>query len=161
MTVFGGKSGKNAPNMAFFGALRANRSTFCSFTAKVLKIKWVLKFMWLLLLPVRSSFGQKNRWVFWAVEFFPKCYKKACLKSNSSWYEVHNTNAIAVLTYFDHSPMCIWSWPLVLTSGEVQLFHGRRSTPVSAPQAYPESIGRQLQEDLLNDTTLGDTARPM
>ena len=27
--------------MAFFGALRANRSTFCSFTVNVLKIKWV------------------------------------------------------------------------------------------------------------------------
>ena len=39
MTVFGGKSGKNAPNMAFFVALRANRGNFCSFTAKVLKIK--------------------------------------------------------------------------------------------------------------------------
>ena len=39
MTVFGGKLGKNAPNMAFFGALRANRGTFCSFTAKVPKIK--------------------------------------------------------------------------------------------------------------------------
>ena len=42
MTVFGGKSGKNAPNMAFFGALRANKGTFCSITAKELKI---LKFM--------------------------------------------------------------------------------------------------------------------
>jgi len=39
MAVFGGKSVKNAPNMAFFGALRANSSTFCSFTAKMLKIK--------------------------------------------------------------------------------------------------------------------------
>ena len=28
MTVFGVKLGKNAPNMAFFGALRANRGTF-------------------------------------------------------------------------------------------------------------------------------------
>ena len=37
--VFSGKSVKNAPNMAFFVALRANRSTFCSFTAKKLKIK--------------------------------------------------------------------------------------------------------------------------
>jgi len=47
MTVFGGELGKNAPNMAFFGALRENRCTFCSFTAKVLKIKsnHVLKFM--------------------------------------------------------------------------------------------------------------------
>ena len=27
MTVFGGKLGKNAPNMAFFGALHANRCT--------------------------------------------------------------------------------------------------------------------------------------
>ena len=39
MTVFGGKLVKNAPNLAFFGALRANRSTFGSFTAKMLKRK--------------------------------------------------------------------------------------------------------------------------
>ena len=39
MTVFGGISGKNAPKWAFFGALRANKGTFRSITAKVLKIK--------------------------------------------------------------------------------------------------------------------------
>ena len=33
MAVFGGKLVKKSPNMAFFGALRANTSTFCSFTA--------------------------------------------------------------------------------------------------------------------------------
>ena len=32
MTVFGGKSVRKAPNMAFFGALRAHRGFFCSFT---------------------------------------------------------------------------------------------------------------------------------
>ena len=41
MTGFGGKLGKNAQNVTFVGELCANRSTFCSFTAKVLKIKWV------------------------------------------------------------------------------------------------------------------------
>ena len=49
-----------------------------------------------------------------------------------------NTNAISVLTYV------LWSLTymyLVLASGEVQLVYGRRSTPVSAPQAYyPESV---------------------
>jgi len=39
MTVFGGKSGKNAPNMAFFGTLRTNGSTFLLIYSKVLKIK--------------------------------------------------------------------------------------------------------------------------
>ena len=40
MTGFGGKSVRKAPNMAFFGALRAYRNTFCSFTAKELKISF-------------------------------------------------------------------------------------------------------------------------
>ena len=34
MPVFGGKSGKNAPNMAFFGALRTNRSIFAHLQQK-------------------------------------------------------------------------------------------------------------------------------
>ena len=84
MTVFGGKSVKNAPNMAFFGALRANRGTFCSFTAKVLKIKWVLEFMGLLLLPVRWVLAWKIVEFFWllsffGLEFFRKMFKKSLL----------------------------------------------------------------------------------
>jgi len=39
MTGFGGKSVGKAQDMAFFGALRAYRSFFCSFIAKELKIK--------------------------------------------------------------------------------------------------------------------------
>ena len=71
--------------MAFFAALCANRSTFCSFTAKVLKIKWVLKFMWLLLLPVRWVLAWKiveffGLLSFFGLEFFRKCLKKACFK---------------------------------------------------------------------------------
>ena len=47
MTVFGGKSVKNAPNMAFFGALRANKMSFE---------------IHLTTIPTGSlSFGMKNR----------------------------------------------------------------------------------------------------
>ena len=82
MTGFGEKSVKNAPNMAFFGALRANRSTFCLFTAKVLKTKWVLKFLWLLLLPVRWVLAWKiveflgGQYLTKTAFFLPKWYTK-------------------------------------------------------------------------------------
>ena len=81
MTGFGGKTAKNAPickyaNMAFFGKLRANRSTFCSFTAKTMKIKWELKFMSLLLLPVHWVLAWKIVEFFGLLSFFENVKKK-------------------------------------------------------------------------------------
>ena len=62
MTVFGGKLGKNAPNMAFFGALRANRSTFCSFTySKSAENKMSFEVHVTTIATSSMSLGQKNR----------------------------------------------------------------------------------------------------
>ena len=69
---------KNGPNIAFFGALRANKGSFGLFTAKILKINWVLKSIWLLSLPVRWVLGWKileffGPLSFFGLEFFRKC----------------------------------------------------------------------------------------
>ena len=77
MTGFGEKSVKNAPNMAFFGALRANRSAFCSFTAKVLKKKISFEIHVITIATSSLSFGLKNEFFwplsFFGLEFFRKC----------------------------------------------------------------------------------------
>ena len=60
MTGFGGKSVRKVPNMAFFGALRGYRGTFCSFTAKVLK-KRSFEIHVTTIATGSLSFGLKNR----------------------------------------------------------------------------------------------------
>ena len=59
MTVFGGKLGKNAPNMAFFSALRANRGTFLLIYSKSAENK--MSFEMTTIATGSLSFGRKNR----------------------------------------------------------------------------------------------------
>ena len=70
--LFRGKSGKNAPNMAFFGALRANRITMLIYSKKA-ENKMSFEIHVTTIATGSLSFGLKNRSVFWAVEFFRKC----------------------------------------------------------------------------------------
>ena len=80
MAVFCRKFAQKVPNIAFLGALRANLPGFGPFLAKLQKMEWVLKFTWLLSLPVRwvlawkivESFGLLS---FFGLEFFQKCSK--------------------------------------------------------------------------------------
>ena len=62
MTVFGGKLGKNAQNMAFFGALRANRrGTFLLIYSKSAENKMSFETLLTTIATSSLSFGLKNR----------------------------------------------------------------------------------------------------
>ena len=61
MTVFGGKLGKNAPNIAFFGALRANRGTFLLIYSKSAENKMSFEIHVTTIATGSLSFGLKNR----------------------------------------------------------------------------------------------------
>ena len=61
MVGFCGKSVKNAPNMAFFGALRANRGNSSSFTAKNAENKMSFEIHVTTIATGSLSFGLKNR----------------------------------------------------------------------------------------------------
>ena len=61
MTVFDGKLSKNAPNMAFFGALRANRGTFLLNYSKSAENKMSFEIHVTTIATNSSSFGLKNR----------------------------------------------------------------------------------------------------
>ena len=62
MTGFGGKSVKNSPNLAFFAALRTNKSTFCSFMySKNAENKMSFEIHVTTIATGSLSFGLKNR----------------------------------------------------------------------------------------------------
>ena len=61
LTGFGGKLGKNAPNMAFFGALRANRGTFLLIYSKSAENKMSFEIHVTTIATGSLSFGLKNR----------------------------------------------------------------------------------------------------
>ena len=61
MTGFGGKLGKNAPNMAFFDALRANRGTFLLIYSKSAENKMSFEIHVTTIATGSLSFGLKNR----------------------------------------------------------------------------------------------------
>ena len=61
MTVLGGKSGKNVPNMAFFGALRANRGTFLLIYSKSAENKMSFEIYATTIATSSLSFGLKSR----------------------------------------------------------------------------------------------------
>ena len=61
MTVFGGKLGKNAPNMAFFGTLRAHRGTFLLIYSKSAENKMSFEIHVTTIATGSLSFGLKNR----------------------------------------------------------------------------------------------------
>ena len=61
MTVFGGKLGKNAPNMAFFGPLCVNRGTFLLIYSKSAENKMSSEIHVTTIATGLLSFGLKNR----------------------------------------------------------------------------------------------------
>ena len=75
MTVFGGKLGKNAPNMAFFGALRANRGTFLLIYSKSAENKMSFEIHVTTIATGSLSFGLKNPRGFCPIKFFSKMLK--------------------------------------------------------------------------------------
>ena len=86
MTVFGGKSGKNAPNMSFFGALRANRRTFLLIYSKSAENKMSFEIHVTTIATGSLSFGLKKSlsffgcWVFSGLSFFENVKKKPELR---------------------------------------------------------------------------------
>ena len=79
MTVLGGKSGKNTPNTAFFGALCANISTFLLIYSKISenKMSFEIHVTTIATGKIVEFFRPLS---FFGLEFFSKMFKKAWIK---------------------------------------------------------------------------------
>ena len=67
--------GKNAPNMAFFGGLRANRGTFLLIYSKSAENKMSFEIHVTTIATCSLSLGLKNRLFFLALSFFENVKK--------------------------------------------------------------------------------------